>query len=259
MSRRLEGKFVCLTAAGDICRTLAAGFIEEGARVCLTHPALEIAESVVAQLGSRAEACQLDMGSRQSIDRFLDLTSAQGGLDVLVNHQSDIDVSRFLDVTEADFDQAFASNVRGPTLTLLGVARQMISMRKGGSIINRLGQMGSATRDRGAPSIAVFAATNAALVSMTRSAALALAEHGIRVNAVAPGPIRMPVWEHLDAAYAAVEHREPGEKMDTIRRSVPMGRFGTAADLIGATLFLASDESGFMTGQVLDVDGGHTL
>ncbi len=255
----MEGKFVCLTAAGQISQTLASAFIEEGAQVCLTHPVLEVAETIVVRLGPSAEAIQLDMASRQSIDCFLGLTSARGGLDVLINHQSDIGVSPFLDITETNFDEAFTSNVRGPTLTLIGVSRQMVSQRKAGSIINRLGQLGSTTRDRGAPSAAVFAATNAALVSLTRSAAMALAEHGIRVNAVAPGPIGMPMWERLDAAYAAVEQRRPGEKTDAIVRSVPMGRFGTAADLVGATLFLASDESRFVTGQVLDVDGGHAL
>ena len=92
-----------------------------------------------------------------------------------------------------------------------------------------------------------------------KSAALALAPHGIRVNGIAPGPINMPMWEGLDGAFAAAEGTPAGDKIARITGSIPQRRFGEAVDLIGAMLFLASDESAYVTGQTIDVDGGHRL
>jgi D-sorbitol dehydrogenase (acceptor) len=246
-------------AAGLIGQTLAQAFLDEGADVYIAHENLEKAEDVALQLGPRATTLYLDMNSRDSMSRFIDRLADHGGIDVLVNHAFQIDIGEFLSISDEDLDNGFKGNVRGAALTMIAVARQMTELGKRGTILNRLGQLGSTTKNRGAPFTAVFNAMNAALVSLTQSAAIALAPYGIRVNALAPGPIVMPLWDYLDSDFARLEHRQPGDKRRAVEEAVPMKRFGTATDLIGATLFLASEEASFITGQVLDVDGGFGL
>jgi len=257
MSGRFAGKRICLTAAGGISQTLAAGFIAEGARVFITSADLVKARDIAAALGRQAEAITLDMNSPGSINQAVASLADQGGIDILINHAASIDLCPFLDITETDFDAYFATNVKGVIFTLTACAKQMIARGQGGVIINRLGQLGATGQDRGDSLTALFNATNAALVSLTKSAALALAPHGIRVNAIAPGPIEMPLWDQLDKEYAALH---PAQSLRRKTKSaIPLQRFGTADDLTGATLFLASDGAAFITGQIINVDGGHSL
>ena len=260
MPNRLIGKRVCITSAGGTLGvSLAQAFLHEGASVVwLTDPDPDRAVSAASSLDGNAQGRCLDMRSEQSRRCFVDQLGDEG-LDVLVNHASIIDVREFLDLTEQDLDVAFETNVKAMTMTLVAVARHMAARNKGGSIINRLGQLGSTTRSRGASLTAAFNATNAAMTSITKSAALALAPHGIRVNGIAPGPIRMPMWESLDAAFGAAEGTPTGDKITRLTASIPQKRFGEAADLVGAMLFLASDEAASVTGQMIDVDGGHHL
>jgi D-sorbitol dehydrogenase (acceptor) len=257
MSGRFAGKQICLTAAGGISQTLAAGFIAEGARVFMASADSDKAREIAAALGPQAEAITLDMDSGDSIEQAMATLAAQGGIDILVNHAASIDLCPFLDITTADFDAYFATNVKGVIFTLTACAKQMIARGQGGVIINRLGQLGANAQDHGSVLMALFNATNAALVSLTKSAALALAPHGIRVNAIAPGPIEMPLWDQLDKDYATLH---PAQNLRRkIKSAIPMQRFGTTDDLTGATLFLAADEAAFITGQIINVDGGHSL
>ncbi len=253
----LAGKRVVLTAAGSISRTLAEAMLAEGAIVTLAHASREQADAVATSIGSGPRGRVLDMSSAGSLAAFVDQAARDGGIDVLVNHQSLLDVGPFVETTRSDYDRLFDANVKDVFFTLQQVARLMIAQGRGGSIVNRLGQLGSTTRDRPGAVTAVFNATQAALVSLTRSAALALASHGIRVNAVAPGPLALPMWDDLGASLDRASGRSPGQTRSSLAGAVPLGRrFGTAADLVGATVFLASDASAFVTGQVVDVDGG---
>jgi D-sorbitol dehydrogenase (acceptor) len=97
------------------------------------------------------------------------------------------------------------------------------------------------------------------VISYTQSAALAMAPHGIRVNAIAPGVVDTPMWKHVDALFARYENLQPGEKKAAVGRAVPLGRMGVPDDIAGAAVFLAGDESAYVTAQTLNVDGGNVM
>jgi D-sorbitol dehydrogenase (acceptor) len=104
-----------------------------------------------------------------------------------------------------------------------------------------------------------YCATKAAVISYTQSAALAMAPHGIRVNAIAPGVIDTPMWRHVDALFARYEGLAPGEKKAAVGLAVPLGRMGAPQDVAGAAVFLASAEASYITAQTLNVDGGNVM
>jgi D-sorbitol dehydrogenase (acceptor) len=104
-----------------------------------------------------------------------------------------------------------------------------------------------------------YCATKAAVISYTQSAALAMAPHGIRVNAIAPGVVDTPMWDHVDALFARHEGLAPGQKKAAVGRAVPLGRMGRPEDVAGAAVFLAGDEAAYITAQTLNVDGGSVM
>ena len=104
-----------------------------------------------------------------------------------------------------------------------------------------------------------YCATKAAVISYTQSAALAMAPHGIRVNAIAPGVIDTPMWAEVDALFARFEGLQPGEKKAAVGKAVPLGRMGVPQDVAGAAVFLAASESSYITAQTLNVDGGNVM
>ncbi len=128
----------------------------------------------------------------------------------------------------------------------------MIKRAQGGKIIN----MASQACRRGESLVGVYCATKAAVISLTQSAGLNLIEHGINVNAIAPGVVDGEHWDGVDAKFAAAEGRPLGEKRKLVGAAVPIGRMATAADLSGMAVFLASDQSAFMTGANVDINGG---
>lgn len=257
--RNFDGKTIAITSIGPVSQGIAHAFIEAGAVVCVTHAKLGNAEAIADQLGPNARAVKLDPANPLDIERFIEFTNRQGGIDALINHFHASDIKPFLDVTATDIDGLFSLIVKPTLLVLQAVARQMITLNRRGSIINRLGQGSSSSAFKGDPLCAMPVACNAALISLTRSAALALAGAGIRVNAIAPGPTSLPLWAELDAAYKRLEPEHPTSKSLRLKQSVPLGRLATPADLVGASLFLASSESEFITGAVIAVDGGLSL
>jgi NAD(P)-dependent dehydrogenase (short-subunit alcohol dehydrogenase family) len=134
-------------------------------------------------------------------------------------------------------------------------ARTMIKAGKGGKIINMASQAGR----RGEALVAVYCATKAAVISLTQSAGLDLIQHGINVNAIAPGVVDGEHWEGVDALFARYENRPLGEKKRLVGAAVPFGRMGTAADLTGMAVFLASSEADYIVAQTYNVDGGNWM
>jgi D-sorbitol dehydrogenase (acceptor) len=122
-------------------------------------------------------------------------------------------------------------------------------------VINLASQAGR----RGEALVSHYCASKAAVISYTQSAALAMAPHGIRVNAIAPGVIDTPMWDQVDALFARHEGLAPGEKKRAVGQAVPLGRMGVPQDLVGAALLLASSESAYITAQTLNVDGGNVM
>jgi D-sorbitol dehydrogenase (acceptor) len=135
------------------------------------------------------------------------------------------------------------------------VLAQMVADGTQGAVINLASQAGR----RGEALVAHYCASKAAVISYTQSAALAMAPHGIRVNAIAPGVIDTPMWSQVDALFARYEGLQPGQKKAAVGQAVPLGRMGVPQDIAGAAVFLASDEARYITAQTLNVDGGNVM
>ena len=149
----------------------------------------------------------------------------------------------------------FEINVAGTMFTMQAVAKQMIDRGKGGKIINMASQAGR----RGEPLVAVYCATKAAVISLTQSAGLNLIQHGINVNAIAPGVVDGEHWDGVDAFFAKHENKAPGQKKREVGAGVPFGRMGRPEDLAGMAVFLASDEANYIVAQTYNVDGGQWM
>ena len=119
--------------------------------------------------------------------------------------------------------------------------------------------MASQAGRRGEPLVAVYCSTKAAVISITQSAGLDLIKHGINVNAISPGVVDGEHWEHVDAMFAKWEGKKPGQKKREVGASVPFGRFGTAQDLVGMAIFLATPEAEYIVAQTYNVDGGNWM
>ena len=174
---------------------------------------------------------------------------------MLVNNAALFDLAPIVEITRESYDKLFAVNFSGTLFTLQAVAKAMIARGKGGKIINMASQAGR----RGEPLVAIYCATKAAVISLTQSAGLNLIEHGINVNAIAPGVVDGEHWEGVDALFAKYENRPRGEKKRLVGEAVPYGRMGTAEDLTGMAIFLASSESDYIVAQTYNVDGGNWM
>jgi len=194
---KLENKVAVVTGgARGIGAAIARAYVAEGAKVAIADVAIDAADALARELGDRAMAVHLDVRDHASISAMIDAVVGRfGGVDVLVNNAAVFDMGPLLSITEEDFDRQFAVNVKGMLFTLQAVARQMLAQQRGGKIINMASQAGR----RGEALVAVYCASKAAVISLTQSAGLALIEHGINVNAIAPGVVDTPMWDQVDA------------------------------------------------------------
>jgi len=175
--------------------------------------------------------------------------------DVLFNNAAIFDMGSVLDADLDQFDRLFGVNVKAFYAVMQAASKSMVAAEKPGSIINLASQAGH----RGEALVAHYCATKAATISYTQSAALALAPHKIRVNAISPGVIDTPMWKHVDGLFAKFEGKEPGQKKREVGEAVPLGYMGSPDDVARAAVFLASDQSAYMTAQTIGVDGGNVL
>lgn len=254
---RFVKKTVLVTGGtGGIGTAMARRFAAEGARVVIADLSLEAAQSSASSLPNQAFGVQLDVTSGASIGAMVDTTvTTAGGIDILINNAGTFGMEPFLDITETGFDQLFAVNVRGFFFAMQSVARHMVASGRRGVIVNIASQAGR----RGEAHSAIYAATKAATISLSQSAALALVGQGVRVNAIAPGVVDTPMWAKVDAAYARQDHIAPGEKTRQVRSMIPFGRLAAPQEIAAAALFLASDDAEYIIGQTLNVDGGNVL
>lgn len=254
---RLKGKSALITgAARGIGRAFAAAYLAEGARVAIADIDIARARQTAAELGEAAIAVALDVTSQDSIEACVaEVDAAFGGIDILVNNAALFDLAPLTEISRQSYDRLFAINVGGTLFMMQAVARVMIKRERGGKIINMASQAGR----RGEALVAVYCATKAAVISLTQSAGLNLISHGINVNAIAPGVVDGEHWDGVDALFAKYENRPIGEKKKLVGESVPFGRMGTAADLTGMAIFLASRESDYVVAQTYNVDGGNWM
>ncbi len=197
-------------------------------------------EKTASEIGGNAYAVELDVTDLASIEAAVKAVETRaGGLDILINNAALFDLAPIVEITKASYDRLFSVNVAGTLFMLQAAARSMIARGRGGKIINMASQAGR----RGEALVAVYCATKAAVISLTQSAGLDLIKHRINVNAIAPGVVDGEHWDHVDALFAKYENRPKGEKKRLVGEAVPYGRMGTAQDLTGMAVFLASDES----------------
>ena len=264
MTRRLENRHALLTgAAGGIGLAVTAAYLENGARCTAVDvardPSKELA-TLIAAHKDRLHYLACDVSSTVQIDTLVAAARERfGTIDILFNNAALFDLAPLLESGEAMYDRLFAVNVRGMFFVMQKVLAQMVAQRNNsptaGTIINLASQAGR----RGEALVAHYCATKAAVVSYTQSAALAMAPHGIRVNAISPGVIDTPMWQQVDALFARYEGLRPGEKKAAVGKAVPLGYMGRPNDIAGAAIFLASDEASYITAQTLNVDGGNVM
>jgi NAD(P)-dependent dehydrogenase (short-subunit alcohol dehydrogenase family) len=254
---RLKGKTALITgAARGIGLAFARAYLAEGAEVAIADINLAAAEKAAESLGPKAHAIALDVTKQDSIDAaFAGAVAKMGKLDILINNAALFVAAPTVEITRADYDKLFAVNVAGTLFCQQAAARHMIARGQGGTIINMASQAGR----RGEGLVAVYCATKAAVISLTQSAGLDLIKHGINVNAIAPGVVDGEHWDGVDAFFAKYEGKAPGQKKKEVGEAVPFGRMGTAEDLTGMAIFLATPEAKYIVAQCFGVDGGNWM
>jgi len=243
----LEGKNVIITGASrGIGKGIAEAFAQHGAQVAFTYssseaPALELEKELKA-LGVKAKAYKSNAASYADSEALVAkvLEDFDGRIDILINNAGITKDNLLMRMGEEDFDQVIEINLKSVFNMTKAVQRTMLKQRKG-SIIN----MSSVVGVKGNAGQTNYAASKAGMIGFTKSVALELGSRNIRCNAIAPGFIETEMTEKLD-----------GKTVQSWREAIPLRRGGTPADVANACLFLASDLSDYITGQVLNVDGG---
>ncbi|MBN3727097.1 SDR family NAD(P)-dependent oxidoreductase [Burkholderia sp. Ac-20379] len=247
MSRKLEGK-IALVTGGTTGIGLAAAkdLAEAGATVFITGRREAELEKAVAEIGHGARGVRGDVTKLADLDAlFATIRDAAGKLDVLFANAGGGTMAPLGDISEQHFDDTFDRNVRALVFT---VQKALPLMEKGGSIV----LTGSTAGSKGTPAFSIYSASKAAVRALARSWVLDLKERGIRVNVVAPGPIRT-----IGLVELAGESKEAQDGLLAYMASqVPLGRVGEASEVAKVVTFLASDDSSFVNGAEVFADGG---
>src|SRR5688572_18554600 len=215
-------------------RAIVLRYAAESANVVVADLNLAGAQALaneIEQAGGQAIGVAVDVRDQVQVQAMVDAAVARfGGVDILVNNAGVGKIIPFLETTENDWNLMFDINCKGLLWCSQAVARQMIAQGRGGKIINLASQAGR----RGEALVLAYCASKACVISMTQSIALALAEHKINVNAVAPGIVDTPFWDEVDKQFAKLLNMEVGEPKRTFTKSIPLGRIEQPEDVAGA-------------------------
>lgn len=246
---RLNDKVALITGAGSgIGETIAETFAREGAKVAIVDIDAKAACDVAAAIGSGAIDIRCDVASKAEVEAAVRATvEAFGTIDIVVNNAGTTHLNKpMLEISEDEFDRVFAVNVKGVFLFSQAVV-PLFRQRGGGVIIN----IGSTAGLRPRPGVSAYNATKGAVHVLTKTMAVELALDKIRVCAVAPVATETPLLPMF------LRHSE--EMREKFVASVPLGRLAVPEDVANVALFLASDEAGFLTGNIVEVDGGRCV
>jgi NAD(P)-dependent dehydrogenase (short-subunit alcohol dehydrogenase family) len=239
VTKKLQGKVAVITGGTTgIGLATAKLFAEEGAYVFITGRRQKELDEAVQAIGSNVTGVQGDISKLTDLDCLYEVVKAKGRIDVVFANAGIAEFARLGKITEEHFDKLFDINVKG---TLFTVQKALPLLNDGGSIILN----GSVASVKGTPAFGVYGATKAALRSFVRTWTLDLKDRHIRSNVISPGPTDTPV---IDG--------QPADAIARIVSTIPMGRMGDPGEIAKAALFLASDDSSFVTGVELFVDGG---
>ncbi len=257
ISTRLIGKAAIVTGAGrGIGHAMALRLAQEGADVAIVDINQESAEETaheIRALNRRSLALSVDLSRIDLIAAMIDeVVAGFGRLDIIINNAGRVEIKPFLDVTEKEWDQTIDLNLKGTYFCIQAAARQMIKQGAGGRIIN----MSSVSGRHGRADSSAYAASKMGIISVTQSAALALAKYNILVNAICPGIVPTPMWDQIDDDRARLFGYEKGTARAALVETVPLKRAAEAEEIAATAAFLASDDSSFITGQAINVDGG---
>lgn len=290
---RFKGKVAIVTGSGQgIGRGIAKRFAREGAIVVIAEYNPETALAVVQEIeneNGQAMAFPIDISDVPAIQKMVDKVVAKfGHIDILVNNAGLAQTKPMMDLTEADWDRIIAVNQRGSFFCLQAVAAQMIkqvpeTVRKMAEIpadimtlktdelaqvsgevdpvknYGKIVNLSSIAGRHGRPLATHYAASKSAIISITQSAALALAPYKITVNAICPGIVPTPMWEKIDEERGQLFGAKPGQAANAFVNIVPLKRAATAEDIAGAVAFFCSKDADYITGQALNVDGGYEM
>ncbi len=255
----VNGKGALVTGgARGIGRAIAQVLAADGARVVIADIRAELAAQAAAEIAGVAGAVQaltVDVTNKVSVDAMVSQAIEYlGRIDIFFNNAGIIKISPFMSLSETDWDNTMAVNAKGVFLCGQAVASHMLE-HGSGKIINTA----SIAARLGVADSADYAASKAAVLSLTRSMATALARNGITVNALAPGMVDTDMWDLIDQQTADQHGMERGEPRRRRARRIPIGRPAVAEDIAKVALFLASEASDYMTGQTLNIDGGNVM
>jgi NAD(P)-dependent dehydrogenase (short-subunit alcohol dehydrogenase family) len=239
MMGKLQGKLAVVTGGTTgIGFAIAKRFVDEGAYVFITGRRQKELDEAVKAIGHNVAGVRGDVSQLQDLDRLYETVKAKGNIDVLIANAGVGEFAPLASLTEEHFDRLFDLNVKG---TLFTVQKALPLMNDGSSII----LVGSVASVKGTASFGTYGATKAAVRNLVRAWTIELKDRHIRSNVLSPGPIRTPLVE-----------LQPPETIARMLATIPMGRIGEPDEVAKAAVFLASDDSSFVTGIELFVDGG---
>ncbi len=243
----LEGKTAFVTGGnGGLGRGIALGLRSAGANVAVTGRNPEKNEAIARELGEDSVTISLDVRDENAVRLAVSEVAANfGSLDILVNNAGVERGGSVLDLSQEDWDAVIDTNLTGSFLCAKHAGRAMVAAGNGGKMIN----IGSIYSVYGTPEFANYGSSKAGVLGLTRALAIELAPHNIQVNAILPG------WYKTDMTQGSAN----SPRGEEIRRKTPAGRWGMVEDLVGASIFLASAASSFVTGVGLPVDGGYLI